>query len=182
MKRQAISNYLFYLAFENTLEPGYVTEKVYDALIAGMMTIYCVSTTFSISLPLSLYPLSLLSIFSGVVPIYLGDSTFCRILIPIPHAVIYVDDFGNDLDKLVIYLKHLSENEAAYELHRSSWRQHISGPRKGLYFTHLSHALDASSNVSELVLKSWPCRICEWAINQKAKQKTRNTCYTYQTK
>ena len=34
LKRSAISNYLFYLAFENTIEPGYVTEKVYDALLA----------------------------------------------------------------------------------------------------------------------------------------------------
>ena len=29
------SRYRFYLAFENTNEEGYVTEKVYDALDAG---------------------------------------------------------------------------------------------------------------------------------------------------
>lgn len=36
MKRSVVSNYLFVLAFENTLEPGYVTEKVFDALLAGL--------------------------------------------------------------------------------------------------------------------------------------------------
>ena len=35
-KRKVISKYLFYLAFENTIEPGYVTEKVFDAVFAGM--------------------------------------------------------------------------------------------------------------------------------------------------
>ena len=35
LKRAAISRYLFNLAFENAIEPGYVTEKVFDALIAG---------------------------------------------------------------------------------------------------------------------------------------------------
>ena len=36
-KRLAISHYLFYLAFENIFEPGYVTEKVFDALCAGLL-------------------------------------------------------------------------------------------------------------------------------------------------
>ena len=39
-KQAAINNYLFYLAFENTIEPGYVTEKIYDALIAGTVPVY----------------------------------------------------------------------------------------------------------------------------------------------
>ena len=86
LKRNAISNYLFYLAFENTIEPGYVTEKVYDALIAG------------------------------VVPIYLGDSSFCKTLIPFTRAVIYLEDFGNDVERLVKYMKYLSSNETAYEV------------------------------------------------------------------
>lgn len=34
-KQESISKYMFYLAFENSFEPGYVTEKVFDALIAG---------------------------------------------------------------------------------------------------------------------------------------------------
>jgi hypothetical protein len=34
-KRATIARYMFYLAFENTLLPGYVTEKPFDALIAG---------------------------------------------------------------------------------------------------------------------------------------------------
>ena len=35
-KGEALRRYRFYLAFENTNEQGYVTEKVYDALDAGM--------------------------------------------------------------------------------------------------------------------------------------------------
>lgn len=35
MKRQAIGKYLFHMAFENSIESGYVTEKPFDALIAG---------------------------------------------------------------------------------------------------------------------------------------------------
>jgi hypothetical protein len=34
-KGEALRRYRFYLAFENTNEEGYVTEKVYDALDAG---------------------------------------------------------------------------------------------------------------------------------------------------
>eukprot|EP01047_Picozoa_sp_COSAG01_P038069 COSAG01_NODE_3066_length_6646_cov_3.861769_4_plen_58_part_00 len=32
---EALRRYRFYLAFENTCEEGYVTEKVYNALDAG---------------------------------------------------------------------------------------------------------------------------------------------------
>lgn len=35
MKRDIIGKYLFYMAFENSIEPGYVTEKPFDALLAG---------------------------------------------------------------------------------------------------------------------------------------------------
>lgn len=35
MKRKAISQYLFNMAFENAYDQGYVTEKPWDALYAG---------------------------------------------------------------------------------------------------------------------------------------------------
>ena len=35
LKRKAIGRYMFYMALENTLEPGYVSEKLFDALAAG---------------------------------------------------------------------------------------------------------------------------------------------------
>eukprot|EP01048_Picozoa_sp_COSAG05_P005176 COSAG05_NODE_301_length_11860_cov_30.927812_3_plen_348_part_00 len=35
-----LRRYRFYLAFENTCEPGYITEKVYNALDAGAIPVY----------------------------------------------------------------------------------------------------------------------------------------------
>ena len=54
---------MFNLAFENQHEPGYVTEKPFDALIAG------------------------------TVPIYKGDSAHLKSLLPHPDAAIFLDDF-----------------------------------------------------------------------------------------
>ena len=39
IKRKVISHYMFYFAFENSVEPGYVTEKPFDALIGGKLLI-----------------------------------------------------------------------------------------------------------------------------------------------
>ena len=168
LKRKAISNYQFYLAFENTIEPGYVTEKVYDALLAG------------------------------TVPVYLGDSSFCKKLIPLPNAVIYLDDFDGKVEQLVEKLKYLSTNETAYEEYRSVWRL-IYPPATPLKpssllslpkYTHLSHALEAKKNgkVLDFVIKSWPCRLCEWTLrNAEVAMKQRNnneqqTCLPFQPK
>ena len=87
-KQQAISHYMFYLAFENTYERGYVTEKVFDALIAG------------------------------VVPVYLGPSIDCQPLLPHPNAAIFFDDFDHSVPRLAAFLQYLSQNETAYEEHR----------------------------------------------------------------
>lgn len=89
IKRDVISNYMFNMAFENSLEPGYVTEKPFDALI------------------------------SGTVPIYLGDAKHLKMILPHPKAAIFLDDFGGDVVKLAAYLKMLTNNETAYEEHRA---------------------------------------------------------------
>ena len=39
LKRETIGHFLFNMAFENSLEPGYVTEKPFDALVAGNNTL-----------------------------------------------------------------------------------------------------------------------------------------------
>lgn len=88
-KREAIARYKFYLAFENTDEPGYVTEKVFDAL------------------------------YSGIVPVYLGSKKDCQLLMPSPQSVIYVADFKHDMEKLGTFLKYLSQNNTAYEEYRN---------------------------------------------------------------
>jgi hypothetical protein len=35
LKRDAIGRFMFNMAFENSIEDGYVTEKPFDALLAG---------------------------------------------------------------------------------------------------------------------------------------------------
>jgi Glycosyltransferase family 10 (fucosyltransferase) C-term len=76
LKQQAISKYLFYLAFENSKEPGYVTEKFMDGLVAG------------------------------AVPVYMGDSATCKKLLPHPKSAIFVDDFKStsQLGEYLVYL------------------------------------------------------------------------------
>jgi hypothetical protein len=40
LKRETIGRFMFNMAFENCLEDGYVTEKPFDALIAGTVAVY----------------------------------------------------------------------------------------------------------------------------------------------
>jgi len=89
IKRTAISKYMFNFAFENSIHPGYVTEKPFDALIAG------------------------------VVPVFLGDSEHLRSLLPDPAAAIFVSDYEADFERLSRYLIDLTTNESAYEIHRN---------------------------------------------------------------
>jgi len=88
-KVEVISRYLFNLAFENTIEEGYVTEKPGEALRAG------------------------------TVPIYYGDSKTLKSLIPDPNGAIYLSDFRHNISKLASYLNFLANNETAYEVHRA---------------------------------------------------------------
>jgi len=88
-KISAISRYMFNMAFENTVEPGYVTEKPFEALTAG------------------------------TVPVYFGHDESLKSLIPDPKGAIYLSDFGYNITKLANYLLYLTTNEAAYEIHRA---------------------------------------------------------------
>jgi hypothetical protein len=120
LKQSALNHYMFYLAFENNNEPGYVTEKVFDGLIAGTL------------------------------PVYLGATEDCQRLIPSNNSVIFVSDYGNNIKNLTDYLLFLANDETAYENHRMSWRKSFN-----------------PKNVdSELLIKSWPCRLCEWAVTK----------------
>jgi hypothetical protein len=87
-KRGVIGRYLFYMAFENSIEPGYITEKAFDALVAGS------------------------------VPVYLGDHENLRALLPDPKAAIFVADYHGNITALAEYLLYLTVNETAYEEHR----------------------------------------------------------------
>jgi hypothetical protein len=87
-KRKILAKFMFYLAFENSIEPGYVTEKPFDGLMAG------------------------------TVPVYLGDDAHLKSLLPDPKAAIFVADFKGDFASLAQYLKYLMTNQTAYEEHR----------------------------------------------------------------
>jgi len=80
---------MFNMAFENSIEEGYVTEKPFDALI------------------------------SGTVPVYLGDAAHLKRLLPHPKAAIFIADYNGNMEALADYLKYLSRNETAYEEHRA---------------------------------------------------------------
>lgn len=144
LKQKVISNYMFYLAFENSYERGYVTEKVFDGLIAG------------------------------TVPIYFGPKVDCVQLIPNDTAVIFMDDYllsrkdqpsmqsdnlsvdRYNIVRLLSDLKYLIDNQDKYE-ERRQWRLYYSSHRQ-----------------SSLLEKSWPCRICEWGAKKKLSQNYRH--------
>jgi len=89
MKREAIAKYMFNMAFENSIEDGYVTEKPFDALVAG------------------------------TIPVYLGDAEHLRALLPHPKAAIFIADFGDNFTAMHEHLNNLMNNETAYEDLRS---------------------------------------------------------------
>lgn len=136
-KREVISKYMFYMAFENSLEPGYVTEKPFDALIGGNQ--------------LDCYESSIIAscLCIGTVPVYLGDHNHLKSMLPHPDAAIFVEDFNNNYTALAEYLTYLISNETAYEEHRN-WRYN---------FNHVRHRQDKA-----LLRHSWTCRICRWSV------------------
>ena len=89
VKKRAIGRFMFNMAFENSIEDGYVTEKPFDALI------------------------------SGTVPVYLGDAAHLKRLLPHPKAAIFIADYNGDMQALANYLNDLTRNETAYEEHRA---------------------------------------------------------------
>lgn len=136
-----MNHYMFHLAFENTYEDGYVTEKLFDSLLAGS------------------------------IPIYLGDSKMARRLLSpeIERSVIFLDDFRKtgvgadalidhqtlDTTKLVGHLRGIMENSTRFE-EMWSWRKGFSSE-------------DYRKN-HELLSKSWQCRVCEWGSQQYQKK------------
>ena len=85
---------------------------------------------------------------------YLGSSVDCKPLLPDKGllSAIFVDDFNNDMHKLAGYLNYLSGNQTAYDRHRQ-WRADFMKAK-------------VQQQLSPMFRKSWPCRICEWALNK----------------
>jgi hypothetical protein len=50
IKRQAIARFMFNMAFENSIEDGYVTEKPFDALISGIFMFMCIHKNVYVSI------------------------------------------------------------------------------------------------------------------------------------
>ena len=98
-----------------------------------------------------IFLLTFLLLLKGTVPVYWGDHTHLKTLIPHPKSVIFVSDFKGDYAKLANYLTYLSQNETAYEEHRN-WRKNFSSIR--------------NTESNDLLRNSWYCNVCNWAIHQ----------------
>jgi hypothetical protein len=87
-------------------------------------------------------------IYAGTVPVYLGDASHLRALLPHPKAAIFVADYNGSYSKLAEYLTYLSTNESAYEEHRE-WRKDFS------YEKNIQN--------KPILQTSWYCNVCRWA-------------------
>lgn len=83
-KQQFIAGYKFTIAFENNQRPGYSTEKIWDAFIAGS------------------------------VPVYWGDTEICGKTGVNPDAFINCNEFGNDISAMVERVKEIDRDDEAY--------------------------------------------------------------------
>jgi len=142
MKKKAISRYMFNMAFENSIEPGYVTEKPFDPLL------------------------------TGTVPVYLGDAATLKSLLPDPKAAIYVADFNNNMTALAEYLIYLTTNETAYEVHRQwrktfSYEKNIQKPlmEKGWF---CDVCIWAANSITNLKVTKNKKKHCELAHSKNA--------------
>jgi len=84
-KRLVLQRYKFYLSFENSDIKDYVSEKVFDGLLAGTL------------------------------PVYRGAESIDKFLpSPTNPSVVKMSDFGSDMKKLADYLLFLAEDEEKY--------------------------------------------------------------------
>jgi hypothetical protein len=152
-KIEALNNYAFTMAFENSIESGYVTEKPFDALVAGKNIKHLIILS-------SLFRFVIFFRLLGSVPVFLGDSAHLKSLLPDPMAAIFLSDF-KDLKAVAQYLNHLLVNETAYEQHRR-WRH--------------GYSLAEHKKGKALMEKSWECRVCDWAAKQYYLSKLAKGC------
>lgn len=85
-----------------------------------------------------------------MVPIYLGDASHLKSLLPHTSAAIFISDYDKNYTRLSEYLLYLSRNESAYEEHRL-WRVNFSSTE--------------NSRKNALLRNSWYCRTCQYAAD-----------------
>eukprot|EP01041_Mallomonas_annulata_P004585 gene4585-9113_t len=156
-KRKAISKYLFYLAFENSIEPGYVTEKVFDGLSAGTVPVYLGSSYCKQLIPTEdsvIFVDSFINISSSGSGSGSGRSSELH-----PHTTPMDTNITLLAHRIAKRLHTLVSNISAYEHHRS-WRM---------------KPVPVPVPVPENALRdrSWECDVCCWAIN-KTRDRDRN--------
>jgi hypothetical protein len=98
-------------------------------------------------------------VYTGTVPIYLGDAEHLRALLPHPKAAIFIADYNGDYKKLANYLNYLSNNETAYEEHRE-WRKDFT------YEKNIKNKI--------LLQDSWYCNVCKWGAKNSNLQTNKN--------
>jgi len=148
MKQGAISHYMFYLAFENTIEPGYVTEKVFDAIIAGVVPIYLGASECR-----SLLPHPKAAIFVSDFKDIASLAEYLKFLMKNETAYnLHRGWMWNTSTRSTSNSNKIVEKESLPLLIADS-KGRMLDPTK-------QYPLALSS---PLLSVSWPCRICQWA-------------------
>lgn len=103
--------HIFGFALENiNREPGYVSEKIYQVTIPSrlipirMLSISC----FEFYLYCQVLQAGAIPIARHTAPTMLTD------YIPCTKCVLWLDDFGDDISKLVVEMKRIASNESAF--------------------------------------------------------------------
>jgi Glycosyltransferase family 10 (fucosyltransferase) C-term/Fucosyltransferase, N-terminal len=137
-KIQTIARYRFCLALENSISPDYVTEKIYDPLIAGTVPVYLGAPNVDEFVPANSYINA--SAFSGPADL----ASYLRYLIETPQAYeAYFAWRANPLpERLAERLPELDtppESRLVSLVHQRMREQHSSPPgRPSLPFGHIA--------------------------------------------
>ncbi len=147
-----IRQYKFYLAFENSIDESYVTEKYYQG--------NCNKLLLFISSAL----------YAGTVPVYLGAPNiheFDPLYEPLPNgdpnpdwkprSLIRVSDFKN-AQELASFLKELSEDEARYNTYLEWKTKPINARFARLINMTLDHDITG-------------CRICQYVAEERERKR-----------
>ena len=92
----------------------------------------------------------------GAIPVMWG--TVNRNLLPVPDAGIFLEDFGNDVERMMQYVAEVVKSKALYEKH-TAWK-----------FMDPSQWAPAFRDSLEQRFSNIVCRLAEWYVGEKKKK------------